>query len=289
KFNAVAAYSVPGVQVAVGDVNGDGTPDLLVADYSRGNVDVLLGISATPGTFLSPITYGAGAGISSVQLIGLNGSTDINNDGNVDIVTTDAINNSVSVMLGNGAGAFLSNAYPVEFNPRSVAVANLANRFYDAAKTQPISDLIVANHGSNTITVLQQVAGAVANDTAPVAADQTLVVPDGKFPGSGELTATDADSTAALSFGVVQQPGNGTVTVVPADGFYEYQANSQFAGSDSFVFQVSDGVKLSNKATVNISVQTNSSVTSGGGTGDFGLLPGLLLLPFLRRRRVSSR
>jgi hypothetical protein len=88
--------------------------------------------------------------------------------------------------------------------------------------------------------------------------------------------------------GVVSLPGNGTVSLDPVSGVYSYQANSQFAGTDSFKVQISDGVKLSNIATITVTVQTNSSVTSSSGAGAFGILPFLILVPFLRRRRRVS-
>ena len=278
-FAATAAYSVPGEQVAIADVNGDGTPDLLIADYARGNLDVMLGNSATPGTFLTPITYSSGSGTASVVLTGPSGPLDVNGDGTVDAVLTNALNNSVSVMFGNGKGAFINNLYPVEINPRSAAVADLNNDGHP--------DLVVANHGSDTITVMLQIPTAVSSDSAPVASDGTLTVADGKFATEGQLLATDADPNAVLIGGVVSFPGNGTVSLDPVSGVYSYQANSQFAGTDSFKYQTSDGVKLSNIATITVTVQTNSSVTSSSGAGAFGILPFLMLAPFLRRRRVS--
>jgi hypothetical protein len=279
-FTATAAYSTPGEQVAIADVNGDGTPDLLVADYARGNLDVMLGNSATPGTFLTPIVYGSGSGVASVVLSGPSGPLDVNGDGTVDAILTNALNNSVSVMFGNGKGAFINNLYPVEINPRSVAVADLNNDGHP--------DLVVANHGSDTITVMLQIPTAVSSDTAPVATDGTLTVPDGKFATEGQLLATDTDPNAVLIGGVVSLPGNGTVSLDPVSGVYSYQANSQFAGTDSFKVQISDGVKLSNIATITVTVQTNSSVTSSSGAGAFGILPFLILVPFLRRRRRVS-
>ena len=57
--------------VAIGDLNGDGDPDLAVANMDSNNVSVLLGNG--DGSFLSAVNYGAGDGPSSVAIGDLNG------------------------------------------------------------------------------------------------------------------------------------------------------------------------------------------------------------------------
>jgi hypothetical protein len=126
------------VAVAVADVNGDGKPDLVVANpgtynpttnrFDNGGVDVLLGRS--DGTFGPPQTFDAGFyGTSSVAV------ADVNGDGRPDIVTGGAF--GISVLPGNGDGTFgppqtlESNApsqnshNPGRFSPHSVAVADV--------------------------------------------------------------------------------------------------------------------------------------------------------------------
>ena len=46
--------------MAVGDLNGDGDPDLAVANFSSSNVSVLLGDA--DGTFTGPTNFAAGDG-----------------------------------------------------------------------------------------------------------------------------------------------------------------------------------------------------------------------------------
>ncbi len=50
--------------VAVGDFNGDGVPDLAVANYGSNNVSVLLGNG--DGSFQGPLNFGVGIQPSSV-------------------------------------------------------------------------------------------------------------------------------------------------------------------------------------------------------------------------------
>src|SRR5438876_4580934 len=75
-------------QLAAGDLNHDGKPDLVL---TGGSLSVLL--NNGDGTFKNTTDY---TGISNSVVLG-----DFNNDGNLDIVT-----NGTCVRLGNGDGTF---------------------------------------------------------------------------------------------------------------------------------------------------------------------------------------
>jgi hypothetical protein len=102
-------------QVAVGDFNGDGKPDLAVTDgegYYR-NVSILMGNG--DGTFQPPVDYGAGNQPFGIAV------GDFNGDGKPDLVTSNF--NTVSVLLGNGDSTFQKHvAYLAGF--ASVAVGD---------------------------------------------------------------------------------------------------------------------------------------------------------------------
>jgi hypothetical protein len=96
------AYS-PG-NIKLGDVNNDGLLDLCVTSSERDTVDIFLGdgsgrFSLAPG---SPAVASASAEFTThgIQLV------DLNEDGNLDILTTSNQQNSVATMFGNGRGGF---------------------------------------------------------------------------------------------------------------------------------------------------------------------------------------
>jgi hypothetical protein len=87
---------------ALGDVNGDGKPDLIVV---TSQVSVMLGRG--DGSFATPVGYPAdywGDGIRSLAL------ADVNGDGKPDIFAMSSTGGPVSVLLGRGDGTFAAKA-----------------------------------------------------------------------------------------------------------------------------------------------------------------------------------
>ena len=77
--------------VAVGDFNGDGKPDLAVANYNSNNVSVLLGNG--DGSFQAAQDFGAGSNPYSVAV------GDFNGDDKPDLAVANGRN--VSVLINN--------------------------------------------------------------------------------------------------------------------------------------------------------------------------------------------
>jgi hypothetical protein len=95
--------STGNVSFAMGDFNGDGNQDLVVADESQQNVTVLLGNG--DGSFVLGSTVATG-------LEGLGGivAGDFNGDGRLDFATADSEVSGLHLFLGNGDGTFQPGA-----------------------------------------------------------------------------------------------------------------------------------------------------------------------------------
>ena len=87
-------FSLPS-GVALGDVSGDGQPDIAIAN-ERGGVRVLPGNG--DGTFQAAVSH-----LASLRSIAIG---DVNADGRLDLVGAHADGTSVSLLLGNGNGTF---------------------------------------------------------------------------------------------------------------------------------------------------------------------------------------
>ena len=125
--------------VAVGDLNGDGIPDIVTANRIDDTVSVFLGNG--DGTFQPPKTFAIGPRVWRVTL------ADVNNDGRLDILTANKGDNTISVLLGNGDGTFQPQiVIPAGTRPSDVAVADVNG--------DGIPDLIFSNYAADTICVL---------------------------------------------------------------------------------------------------------------------------------------
>ncbi|HEV8237730.1 MAG TPA: FG-GAP-like repeat-containing protein, partial [Thermoanaerobaculia bacterium] len=147
-YQATTAGTRP-TSVAVGDLDGDGHLDVVVADDRRGSfvastVNVLLGRG--DGTLMAPVAYplgGALAGFTSAALaVKL---ADVDRDGKLDVLAV--VDNSVAVFSGVGDGTLASPAlYPVGTTPNDLVVADLDG---DAAL-----DVLTVNLGSQDASLL---------------------------------------------------------------------------------------------------------------------------------------
>jgi hypothetical protein len=145
-FQAPLTFTLPNmrsdvVSAAVGDMNHDGQPDLVVAgDASAsptdGVVDVLLGHG--DGTFSLASTTGFNASWLESMKLG-----DINGDGNLDVAATVSSGSvGVAVLLGNGNGTLDPPSYfATGANPESLAVGDVNG--------DGKLDLATANYGTS--------------------------------------------------------------------------------------------------------------------------------------------
>ena len=135
-----ATGQTPG-SLVVTDVNGDGKPDLVVANYGDSDVGVLLGNGN--GTFQPQQTFAGGG-----QAVA---AADLNGDGNVDLVSI-ARNCGVYVLLGNGNGTFqAAQTFSVTSGPYALAFADVNG------DGRP--DILLADYNGNSITVLLNTSG----------------------------------------------------------------------------------------------------------------------------------
>jgi len=96
---SLASGNVSSTAVALGSLNGDAIPDIVVAAVNNTAVSKVAAIVNNPaGTYLTPTYQPAGSQPSAIAL------ADVNGDGRLDALEINATSSSLSVYLGNGDG-----------------------------------------------------------------------------------------------------------------------------------------------------------------------------------------
>jgi hypothetical protein len=170
---------------AVGDLNGDGYPDLAVTNPSGSPVTILLGDG--DGGFTTGASPAAGLYPTFIA------AADFNGDGHLDLAATNPTSNTVTILLGNGDGTFTAVASPATgMAPASVAVGDFNG--------DGVPDLAVANAGSSNVTILLGNGDGTFTAAASPAADTgSTAVSVADFNGDGKediVVANSADSSA---------------------------------------------------------------------------------------------
>src|ERR671911_657284 len=281
---------------ALGDFNGDGDPDLAVADQVTGEILVLRGTAG--GGFTAPTTVGTATGPDSVAV------GDFNGDGDPDLAVADQSPGEIMVLLGSTGGTFtgptilttdsgVSAVAVADFNRDgdpdlaltnvnlsrvSVLLGSTGGTFtaptnFAVGSTQTSvaaadingdgkPDLAATKFNTDNVAVLlnstvTNQAPVAAGDSFSTAEDTVLTV---AAPGGlGNDADPDGDPVTAV---VVTGPSHGSLTL-NADGSFSYTPAADFAGSDSFSYRASDGSLSSNPVTVTITVTATNDPPTG--------------------------
>jgi hypothetical protein len=208
--------------IAVGDVNGDGFPDIAIAAYA--NVVDGGGIAVRFGDGLGGIS-GALDLLSTLEISGVNYApypaevqiADVDGDGNMDLVYTNSNYGTVGVMFGTGTGSLVTPTPfffdPVEFPAGGYSYGlTLANVTGDGTPAAVTSNDDYA--GASTLVNLNGAAAAPNYSLSPSAT--SLNVADGSN-GSLTITMTPVNFySGTVSFSCGNLPLKMTCTFTPA-------------------------------------------------------------------------
>jgi hypothetical protein len=178
-------------ELAAGDFNGDGVPDLAVTLRLPSSLTFLQGTGSRESLFKLP-GLDLAVGTTPVDLA----TTDFDRDGRLDLVVANQSSNNVTYLIGDST-AGLKRLEPAEIpagnGPRALASGDFTG---DGSP-----DLVVANQTSDSISFLLGGEGGLS--PAPErrqdlpAGDSPLALASGDFDGDGFLDAAAANSLSA--------------------------------------------------------------------------------------------
>ncbi len=251
--------------VAIADMNGDGSMDIVAAVPGPSNVAVLL--NNGNGTFAAAVTYSTGLNPRSVAL------GDIDNDGDIDVVTANNGFTNVTVLKNNGDGTLGGRVdYSAGGNPSAATLADIDGDGY--------LDIVVTNGGANQVAVL--INDGAGNFSAPHPygagiAPYWSAVADMNRDGGLDVVA--GNSLASSTVSILTNIGAGKVSLTSssaAGGFLRFVGAADFTNDrrmDFFALNSStNGITVYRQDTLG-NFPTRTDVTTGNGpwggaTGD---------------------
>jgi hypothetical protein len=241
--------------LAVGDVNGDGIPDLAVADHGdfQGNgsgLSILLGNG--DGSFQPATHYDAGPFPTALAL------GDLNGDNQLDVVVANsegsAHANTVSVLLGNGDGSFQPAQSYDAGGPSAVAVVDLNDDGILDLVTLDSADVCVRlGNGDGSFPGLPKYDTGLQNNNA----DRQMVSGDFNGDGIPDLALAQGGSDGGPLYGTV------SVLLGNGDGTFQAPLLSTFSGGGIMAsLAVGD---VNGDGRLDLIVETNGTLRVTGG------------------------
>ena len=211
------------LELKAADINNDRKPDLVVADKGTNSLRVFQN-NATPGV-INTASFLPSVGFPSILPLGLDFG-DFNGDGKVDVAVSNNSTDSVSLFYNTNTpgnitttSLVLFKKYPSGSQPAGVSVGDLDG--------DTKSDIIVANSGSNTISIFENYA---VPDTTPIVGIDSVCVSN-----SIVLRSTHAAGVAGF-WSVTNNHASVTFTTGATDTSVTFSGLS--AGTDTLVYAV---------------------------------------------------
>jgi hypothetical protein len=255
--------------VTTADFDGDGKPDIAVANLNGNSVNILPNTSSGPGniSFGTPLVISLGTQCRSVAAVDLDG------DGKLDLVTANFGNGSVGVVrnTSSGPGNF-SFAAPTATAIAGSKPSGLAVGDFNG-DNKP--DIAAADFNSSKVYVLLNQSGSLPSFTTITTAGTMQNLAEGDFNGDGitDLAAGTTSAKVSIFYGL----GNGNFTAAntytipePNAGVPRSIATADFNGDNApdliVSYNLGSRVLLNQAAADSLQITPGSATPAAGGT-----------------------
>lgn len=218
-------------RISIGDLDGDGKPELAIANGTSNTVSVFLNTSSN-GTFFFAPKVDFSTGIFPRFVL----TCDLDGDGLLDLITTNTSSNTVSIMKNTSSIGSISFASKIDFtagpNPHFVSVGDLDN------DGKP--DLAIAN-SPNTISIIKNISSNGSILFAPKVDYISGNTYNGSYPSSISVDDIDGDGKPDLS---VSNAASSTLSIflnTTTSGTISFAPKIDFSIGNSGANQISVG------------------------------------------------
>jgi hypothetical protein len=206
------------IGVGMGDIDGDGKPDLAAANYNDNTVSILRNTSISGSiSFASKVDFATGDNPFSIKI------GDIDGDGKPDLAIPNVSDNTVSLFKNNSSLGMINLVSKIDLTtarePKSAGIADLDG------DGKP--DLVVTNYYLFEVSVFQQIKFPVITSFTPsIGCEYTnlVVIKGGYFTGATDVTFGGVnalyfvvDSSTQIT-ALIGRDSTGVISVTTADG-----------------------------------------------------------------------
>ena len=193
---------------AIGDVDGDGKPDIAVANLNAATVSVLRNTS-TPGS-ITGVSFAAKVDFATPSQPQVAALADFDGDGKLDLATANISGNTASVMRNvASSGSITTGSFETRVDLSLGAGASTQMIAVGDLDGDGKPDLAVSNAGNGKVSVFRNIAGSGSLTSASFAARTDFAVGSGSFAVSiGDL---DGDSKPEL---IVANASSNTISIL---------------------------------------------------------------------------
>jgi hypothetical protein len=202
--------------VSIGDLDGDGKPDLAVGNFNDSKTVTVFKNISTNGTisFADKVVFSTGSYPCDVSI------SDLDGDGKLDMALANSLSNTVSVLMNTSTNGSISFANKVDFttgiHPCGLSIAD----FNEDGRP----DFAVVNYDDNTVSILRNTSSSGTLSFAPKV-DYIL----GLGPRSISVGDLNGDGKPDISIAIQD---NNTVSVLKNNSMNE---TISFTGKVDFV------------------------------------------------------
>ena len=279
RSNAVGASVSVNLAASFSDVDGDalvytatGLPPGLTVNASTG---VISGTLLTVGSYTVTLTATDPGGLGTAQSFNWAAAAVSNNGPNtVGSLAPSSSNDGATVTISTSSAfsdpdgdmlTFSANGLPagLTINASTGVISGALDRHASAAVSGGVYTVIVTANDGRGGSASQGFTFTASNPAPTASADTAAGIEDNAVSGNVLSNDSDADGDAvAVSTAPLTAPAHGSV-VLSANGAFTYTPDSNYSGSDSFTYQVTDADGGTSTATVTLTIAAvNDAPTS---------------------------